>query len=498
MKMESRKQAIDKIYKRRNRYEIPEYQREEVWGVVEKQLLIDTILKGWKLPKFYFLKTSESGYEVVDGQQRLAAIFEFLDGDLSLSSGTSEAYDGAETYDDLDVDVSDVFDDFEINFDEIEDASEEEIQEFFKRLQGGFRLNSAERLNAVPSKLTSYCRSLAKHEFFKNCVPFKDKRYAYFDVAAKAAAIEIEGFDAGMRINDLETLFRSQASFSPNSKVGKRIKAGLDFLGKALPKNSTALRLRSMTQSIINLACKLQEVGFTDSSGAKFAEFVVHFSHGLAEQVEAGHLATDADYLTFQRTVNANVKGAARTRHQVLLRKLFQFEPSFAEGFDTSAVASAGTDKAVAALQKDIIGVTKSVNEIYSSTNGVDLFKATNKTATAQYIMGTLTKDYDAYKALIENLYFLFWEGPGSKLATKPPSFVLINELRTELQHDVDHGGKKGAKKKKALGSAFKSVAGVSSPEAAHPERFPIVQLKILSDIRADLLNLRKSLSTME
>jgi uncharacterized protein with ParB-like and HNH nuclease domain len=70
MKMESRKQAIDKIYKRRNRYEIPEYQREEVWGAPEKQLLIDTILKGWKLPKFYFLKTSETGYEVVDGQHR--------------------------------------------------------------------------------------------------------------------------------------------------------------------------------------------------------------------------------------------------------------------------------------------------------------------------------------------------------------------------------------------------------------------------------------------
>lgn len=62
MKMEARKTAIDKIYKRRNRYEIPEYQREEVWGLKEKQLLIDTILREWKLPKFYFLKSGPSSF----------------------------------------------------------------------------------------------------------------------------------------------------------------------------------------------------------------------------------------------------------------------------------------------------------------------------------------------------------------------------------------------------------------------------------------------------
>jgi len=38
-------------------------------------------LRNWKLPKFYFLRTSEEPeeFEVVDGQQRLLAIFEFFD-----------------------------------------------------------------------------------------------------------------------------------------------------------------------------------------------------------------------------------------------------------------------------------------------------------------------------------------------------------------------------------------------------------------------------------
>ena len=83
MKMRAERRALDKIYKRRDRYDIPDWQREEVWGLGKKQKLIDTLLRGWKLPKFYFLKTSKhpEAFEVLDGQQRLSAIWEFLDGD---------------------------------------------------------------------------------------------------------------------------------------------------------------------------------------------------------------------------------------------------------------------------------------------------------------------------------------------------------------------------------------------------------------------------------
>jgi hypothetical protein len=493
MEMEARKTAIDKIYKRRNRYEIPEYQREEVWGTKEKQLLIDTILRGWKLPKFYFLKTGPSSYEVVDGQQRLTAIFEFLDGELELSAETSEQYEGAETYDDLDIDVSDRFDDFEIDFDEIDEATEGEIEEFFKRLQGGFRLNSPERLNAVPSKLTTFCRGLAKHKFFKSAVAFKDKRYAYFDVAAKAAAIEIDGLDAGMRINELEPLFKSQAAFSPASKVGRRLKAALDFLGEALPENSRALRLRSVTQSIITLACKLNENDLTEGNGARFRSFVDKFIDELAHQVELGHAATDTDYLAFQRTVSANVKGGARMRHQILLRKLFQFDPAFVEGFGADVVAASGTDAAIKAAQMQIANLISTINTLYSAKHGKDLFKATNKTATAQIELGEICHDVDGYEKLVENLYFLVWEGPKGRLDAIPESFKTVNTLRTEIQHDVDHGGVKDVKKKKiAAATAFQSLAGIASPAAAPPERFPFVQLQLLTAVRADLVTLRK------
>src|ERR1700688_2729249 len=120
MQILSKKRALDKIYKRRDRYEIPDWQREEVWSTAKKQELIDSILRNWKLPKFYFLKVENEPeeFEVVDGQQRLVAIFGFFDNILPLSPKSAKLF-GGEYYRDLPAAASDGFDDFEIEYDEI-------------------------------------------------------------------------------------------------------------------------------------------------------------------------------------------------------------------------------------------------------------------------------------------------------------------------------------------------------------------------------------------
>ena len=102
-------------------------------------------------------------------------------------------------YRDLPVVTSDAFDDFEIEYDEITDATDKELKEFFQRLQQGLPLRSSERLNAVDSSLRNFCRKVVAHEFFKNSVNFTDKRI-HFDVISKAAAIEIDGIETGLRL----------------------------------------------------------------------------------------------------------------------------------------------------------------------------------------------------------------------------------------------------------------------------------------------------------
>src|SRR6267143_1035803 len=323
MKITPGHRALDKIYKRRNRYEIPDWQRGKVWDKSKKQELIDSILRGWRLPKFYFVKGDDEDYEVVDGQQRLTAIYEFFGNELELSTESTAMF-GGPFYKDLKTKISDAFDDFEIDYDEIENASEEELKQFFQRLQGGLPLRSSEKLNAVHSKLRDFCRERAKHEFLAKRVSAPDTRFAHFDIVSKAAAIEIEGIDTGLRFDDVKKIFETQVAFSSTSAIAKRIDAALDFLAEAFPKQEPVLKNRTIVQSIITFACKLVETGKSKSLEKKTAAFIRQFMGELSHQVELGQGATGHDFIRFQESVNANVKAGSRVRPEVLLRKAFK------------------------------------------------------------------------------------------------------------------------------------------------------------------------------
>lgn len=74
---------------------------------------------------------------------------------------------------------------------------------------------------------------------------------------------------------------------------------------------------------------------------------------------------------------------------------------------------------------------------------------------------------------------------------TVPSSFGDVNVLRTERQHDTDHGDKTKVKAKKTqAGSIFKKYSGDVSPDVLDPTRFVLVQANILSALELDLKNL--------
>lgn len=495
MDMDSKSRALDKIYKRRDRYEIPEWQRQKVWPTSKKQNLIDSVLRGWKLPKFYFLKTSNEPeeFEVVDGQQRLAAIWDFFDNELTLSRASAKKF-GAEYHKDLPDALQDFFDDYEIQYDEIQNATDEDVKEFFQRLQEGLPLTSSEKLNSIHSKLRDFAARLAEHSFFKNKVSASDKRYGHFDIAAKAASLEIDGLEAGTRFDDLQAVFKSQANFSADSAVGKRLLATLDFLDNAFDQRNRNLRNRTIVQSLITLCTKLLATGKLGGHEKKIVTFFDDFMEELSRQVQLGHDATDQDYMAFQRTFSANVRTGAKTRQEILLRKLLANEPSLATIFDSTMIAESGFSAAIRQDADTITVLVNAINEKYSAEHGRDLFKPTNKTVLSQMSLGEVIEDFDGYKTLLDNLYFLFHEGVGNRLENKMPCcFKDVNDLRTAIHHDVDHGkAGKAKKKKKQLGLVFKKYCGELSPETLSPERFKILQANLLSALRRDLENLAR------
>src|SRR5262249_23677247 len=85
MKSEPKKHTLAELAKayRKDLRVNPEYQRGVKWNNSQKQSLIDSLLRGYKIPLFYvhlldktntFTQSVETTVWLVDGQQRLAAI----------------------------------------------------------------------------------------------------------------------------------------------------------------------------------------------------------------------------------------------------------------------------------------------------------------------------------------------------------------------------------------------------------------------------------------
>jgi hypothetical protein len=170
------------------------------------------------------------------------------------------------------------------------------------------------------------------------------------------------------------------------------------------------------------------------------------------------------------------------------LRKLFAFDPSLAQALGPKGIASSGLPSHIDQTGTRIAQLVEEANELFSATEGRDLFKATNKTAAALTILRTAIADVGGYGSLIKDLYFLFWEGSGARLDPKPEVFKHINLLRTGLEHDVDHGKAADVKKKKKLiGETFKKYSGGSTPGSLAQELFPVLQSNLLDAVETTL-----------
>jgi len=68
------------------------YQRKLVWTLREKTKLIESILKGYPIPSILLAEQDNDTYEIIDGTQRLNAIFAFIENQFSVSWKGREVY----------------------------------------------------------------------------------------------------------------------------------------------------------------------------------------------------------------------------------------------------------------------------------------------------------------------------------------------------------------------------------------------------------------------
>lgn len=203
----------------------PDFQRGEVWGINKKIRLIDSILREWHVPPIHVIEIKETGrQEVLDGQQRLVAIRDFIlneftiDGFIEPIENKLQEIHGF-NYSDLPDLWRRKFDKFTIRVYNITDYNPSEPGELFYRLNQPTNLTSAEQRNAFFGPARQQIKIIvSKFEEFnltRREIGFSNSRMAYDDVIARLCVyIENDTLREKITASTLADIYRDSDGFS--------------------------------------------------------------------------------------------------------------------------------------------------------------------------------------------------------------------------------------------------------------------------------------------
>jgi hypothetical protein len=178
----------------------PDFQRRAVWPDAAKIMLIDSILNKYPLPKIFigaYIKDGSTRRVVVDGQQRITAILEFLDGSFSLEKPYKGPFAGL-YFQNLPEDFQTAFLSYNLDFNEFQNWSDEQIREVYNRVNKySFSLTKQELRRAdFPGDFLKLSEELSIHPFFETAkifTPANRRRLADVEYTSELLAILASG-----------------------------------------------------------------------------------------------------------------------------------------------------------------------------------------------------------------------------------------------------------------------------------------------------------------
>jgi uncharacterized protein with ParB-like and HNH nuclease domain len=323
--------SIEELQKYRDIIDFPEYQRQpKLWSQERKERLIDSILGNIDIPKLYFNQTKDGEYEVVDGQQRLWAIWEFLEDEYPYNKGGK-----ARTYSKLTPGEQRKIRDFILQVTVLQDADDDYLRELFLRLQLGLLLVTGEKLHAATGAMKQFVFDVLVKRPFVAHVNIPSRRYAKETLCAQ---ISINSFMkaktakfARTRYEDLIYFFKEYEN--PRGQVAefyarqtKHIEKVLKELDDAFKEKATSLSNRSYILSIYLLFEELREDLGTPAARKQFVDFIFLLWRRLREEISEGFDRRNRELYTFETMVSSapGEKYQIERRHTKLL-ELFEY-----------------------------------------------------------------------------------------------------------------------------------------------------------------------------
>jgi hypothetical protein len=259
MKRRIEEWTIEAVYKNRDNFLQADYQRNpRLWKKADKQRLIDSILTDIDIPKIYLNEISKGQYEIIDGQQRLYAIWSFIGNEYIFVGDKFEKLNG-KTFEEFPKEFQEIIFNSKLQFTIIKNATDDYLKNLFIRLQFGLLLVAGEKLKAESGDMRDFIfDKMVKHSFIDK-INIPNRRYAK---QALCAQICINSFSSSKlktfsstRYEDLYYFFREYRELTGTEKIFfdercQHIKNVLDILDKYFKDVAKLLRNRSFILSI--------------------------------------------------------------------------------------------------------------------------------------------------------------------------------------------------------------------------------------------------------
>lgn len=217
------------------------YQRGTgLWPDNARSYFIDTVLNDFPFPKVVMrqvvdLKTKKSKREIIDGQQRLTTIRDFIDNKFKLTA-VSKLYKGHK-FEDLPDEVTATLLSYEVSIDNIVSATTDEILEVFRRINSyTLPLNTSEKRHATfqgdfkwfISDMTEYVTPF--FEKFNTLTIREISRMSDADLITECCQIRLDGIKnrSAKSLNDIYKDF--DESFPRESEIREVILSSFNFI----------------------------------------------------------------------------------------------------------------------------------------------------------------------------------------------------------------------------------------------------------------------------
>lgn len=272
----------------------PKYQRNYIWKNDFKDKLIYSIIKSYPIGNIIMrqLKTpNEKGAksEIVDGQQRLTTIYEFVEGRYEIHSEFSrkiieeiQEFYGERTdiefeklkkklknkgnirlkYSDLPSVIKGKYEGFNVSVTKIIEASDTDITEYFRFLQNQERLRAGEILNSLTdSKLEKYLQRIEDLDSFCKIIGFNNERKEFDKLFYNIIGV----FDNKVSLGAPDMTIRKYVTTTDNIIEGKNEVEMLLFqINQITNENRGKIILTGMKKRYIKFLMMLMGFGLVD------------------------------------------------------------------------------------------------------------------------------------------------------------------------------------------------------------------------------------------